>query len=89
MRDIRPRRGICSPDGRRAGRGAPAGRTLAAVGETLAAARRAVTDRLMRWRGRPPEEGGVREPRRPRPPLPAGAVALDEPRTRLHRWMRR
>ncbi len=34
------------------------------------------------WPAWPPEEqggGGVREPRRPRPTLPAGAMALPEP----------
>ncbi|HEX3963749.1 MAG TPA: hypothetical protein VHZ03_45105 [Trebonia sp.] len=40
--------------------------------------------------GRPP--AGVREPRRPRPTLPAAAVALAEPATRhrirLTRWLR-
>jgi len=39
---------------------------------------------------RPP--AGVREPRRPRPTLPAGSVALAEPRVRprirLRRWLR-
>jgi hypothetical protein len=52
--------------------------------------RRAVVDRVMRWRGRPPEEAGVREPRRPKPTLPAAAVALDEPSTRPRRlrWIK-
>jgi hypothetical protein len=51
---------------------------------------RAVVDRIMRWRGHPPEMAGVREPRRPKPTLPAAAVALAEPRTRLRRlrWTR-
>jgi hypothetical protein len=31
---------------------------------------------------------GVREPLRPRPTLPAAAVALDEPRTALKRRIR-
>jgi hypothetical protein len=42
----------------------------------------------LRWisrypRGRPsrPPAVGVREPRRPKPTLPAAAIALDEPRT--------
>ena len=50
---------------------------------------RAVADRVMRWRGRPPEPAGVREPRRPKPTLPAAAVALAEPRTRPRhlRWI--
>jgi hypothetical protein len=34
-----------------------------------------------RWRGRQPPAAGVREPRRPKPGLPSGAVALAEPRT--------
>jgi hypothetical protein len=38
-------------------------------------------DRLTR-RGRRPPPAGVREPRRPRPTLPAAAVALAEPPTR-------
>jgi hypothetical protein len=33
------------------------------------------------WPRRPRPEAGVREPRRPRPALPAAAVALAEPRT--------
>jgi hypothetical protein len=55
---------------------------------TLTALVRSVTDRVQRWRGRPPEEAGVREPRRPRPTLPAAAVALEEPRLHTHRWIR-
>ena len=46
---------------------------------------RAAADMVKRWRGRPPEKAGVREPRRPKPTLPAAAVALAEPRTRLRR----
>jgi len=38
-------------------------------------------DRLTK-RGRRPPPAAVREPRRPRPTLPAAAVALAEPRTR-------
>jgi hypothetical protein len=58
--------------------------------QALARMTRAVVDRIMRWRGRPPEEAGVREPRRPRPTLPAAAVALAEPRTGLRRlrWIK-
>ncbi|HEX4256510.1 MAG TPA: hypothetical protein VH089_15550 [Streptosporangiaceae bacterium] len=44
-------------------------------------------DRLTR-RGRRPPAAGVREPRRPRPTLPAAAVALDEPRATLKRRIR-
>jgi len=59
------------------------------VRNTLTTAVRTVTDRVKRWRGHPPEEAGVREPRRPRPGRPAAGVALDEPRIALYRrWMR-
>jgi len=44
--------------------------------------------RVTRWRGRPPEDAGVREPRRPKPTLPSAAVALDEPRVHVRRWFR-
>jgi extradiol dioxygenase family protein len=37
----------------------------------LTALPRTIGDLVRRWRGRPPEEAGVREPRRPRPTLPA------------------
>jgi hypothetical protein len=60
------------------GRGSP-------VREALTSVARSVTDRVKRWRGNPPEEAGVREPRRPRPNLPAASVALDEPRIGLYR----
>ena len=49
---------------------------------------RSVIDRVQRWRGHPPDEEGVREPRRPRPAAPGAAVALAEPRTGLYRWIR-
>ena len=49
---------------------------------------RSVTDRVQRWRGHPPEEAGVREPRRPRPTLPGAAVALAEPRAGVFRWIK-
>ena len=50
---------------------------------------RSVTDRVQRWRGHPPEEAGVREPRRPRPTLPAGAaIALAEPRALRVPWIK-
>ena len=39
-------------------------------------------------RGQRPPRAGVREPRRPRPTLPAGAVALEEPRTAVKRRIR-
>lgn len=44
-----------------------------------------------RWWPRPkpkPEAAGVREPRRPKPTLPAAAVALAEPRTEIRRRIR-
>jgi hypothetical protein len=60
------------------------------VRQALARMTRAVVDRVKGWRGRPPEKAGVREPRRPKPTLPAAAVALAEPRTRLRRlpWIK-
>jgi hypothetical protein len=58
------------------------------IQKALARMARAAVDRFKRWRGHPPEEAGVREPRRPRPTLPAAAVALAEPETRLRRWFR-
>jgi len=54
----------------------------------LTALPRTIGDLVRRWRGRPPEEAGVREPRRPRPTLPAGAVALAEPRVGLRRLIK-
>jgi len=47
-----------------------------------------VTGRLTRRRGRPPEDAGVREPRRPKPTLPAAAIALAEPPVRVRRWFK-
>jgi hypothetical protein len=59
------------------------------IRNAMTALARSVTDRVKRWRGHPPQEAGVREPRRPRPTLPAAAVALDEPRVALYRrWVR-
>jgi hypothetical protein len=78
---------------RRGRRGNLAGR-VTPVRTALAGLARAVTDRFMRWRGHPPQEAGVREPRRPRPTLPAASVALAEPRTQVRRralpwtWLR-
>lgn len=45
---------------------------------------------ITRWRRRPRPwpEAGVREPRRPRPTLPAGAIALAEPRMETLRGVR-
>jgi hypothetical protein len=53
----------------------------------MAAALRRVLDRIRNWRRRPPP-AGVREPRRPKPALPAAAVALEEPQARTARWIR-
>jgi hypothetical protein len=53
----------------------------------LTAPAQRVVDRIKRWRKRPPTSG-VREPRRPKPSLPSLAVALDEPRTGLLRWIK-
>jgi hypothetical protein len=44
-------------------------------------------DHLPMWRRRPPTVG-VREPRRPKPSLPAAAVALKEPRVGLTHWIK-
>ncbi len=55
-----------------------------AVWTVLSAPVRWARDYPRRWRPRPPE-AGVREPRRPRPTLPAAAIALDEPRADLRR----
>jgi hypothetical protein len=43
--------------------------------------------RVRRWH-KPPPTSGVREPRRPKPSLPSLAVALDEPRSGLQRWIK-
>jgi hypothetical protein len=48
----------------------------------LSSAARSLAGRVARWRRHPPDDSGVREPRRPRPTLPGSAVALAEPRTR-------
>jgi hypothetical protein len=53
----------------------------------LTAPVRWAVSRVWRRRERPPE-AGVREPRRPRPPLPAGAVALAEPKVGVRRWVK-
>lgn len=45
--------------------------------------------RIRRWRPQPPRpDAGIREPRRPKPTLPAGAIALAEPRTETLRRIR-
>jgi hypothetical protein len=57
------------------------------VQRRLAAALRRIRNRFGRRREQPPP-AGVREPRRPRPTLPAAAVALAEPRTARTRRIR-
>jgi len=57
------------------------------VQRALARVRRAAVDRIMRWRGHPPELAGG-WPRRPRPTLPAAAIALAEPRAGSRRLRR-
>jgi hypothetical protein len=58
------------------------------MGTALAAAIRRIRDLLSRSRPSRPPGAGVREPRRPRPTLPAAAIALAEPRTDVRRWIR-
>jgi hypothetical protein len=53
----------------------------------LAAAIRWASDLARRRKPEPPL-AGVREPRRPKPTLPAAAIALDEPRTEVRQWIR-
>ena len=60
---------------------------VALVQAALTAPVRWVVDRFRRKRAEPPM-AGVREPRRPRPSLPALAVALEEPRTSLRHRIR-
>jgi hypothetical protein len=58
-----------------------------AVWIALSAPLRWARERLARRKRQPPY-AGVREPRRPRPTLPAAAVALAEPRTEVRRWIK-
>jgi hypothetical protein len=53
----------------------------------MARALQQMIGRITNRRRRPPMVG-VREPLRPRPTLPAAAVALEEPRTTLKRRIR-
>lgn len=57
------------------------------IWDALSGPTRWVFDRIRRRRPLPPM-AGVREPLRPKPTLPALAVALDEPRAGLHRWIK-
>jgi hypothetical protein len=58
-----------------------------AIWVALSAPLRWARDRLGRRKPLPPG-AGVREPRRPRPTLPAAAIALAEPRTEVRRWIK-
>jgi len=58
------------------------------MGIRLTAALGWVRDRLRRRRPARPPDAGVREPRRPRPTMPAAAIALAEPRTEVRRRIR-
>jgi len=43
---------------------------------------------MTRRHGRPPDDAGVREPRRPKPTLPSAAIALAEPPVRIRYWFK-
>jgi hypothetical protein len=58
------------------------------MGNALTTALQWVRDQLRRQRPSHPPEAGVREPRRPKPTLPAAAISLAEPRTEVRRWIR-
>jgi hypothetical protein len=58
------------------------------MGNVLVAALQWVRDLLRGRRPSHPPEVGVREPRRPKPTLPAAAIALAEPRTEVRRLIR-
>ena len=58
------------------------------MGNLLTAALQLVRDLLRGRRPSRPPEVGVREPRRPKPNLPAAAIALAEPRTEARRLIR-
>jgi hypothetical protein len=61
-------------------------RTMKNMGNVLTAALQWLRDHA--WRRSHPPEVGVREPRRPKPTLPAAAIALAEPRTEVRRLIR-
>jgi hypothetical protein len=63
-------------------------RTMKYVSNLLTAAMERVRDLLRRRRPSPGPDAGVREPRRPRPTMPAAAIALAEPRTEVRRLIR-
>jgi len=58
------------------------------MGTSLAAALRWILDLVRGRRPSLPPSAGVREPRKPRPTLPAAAIALAEPRTEVRRLIR-
>jgi hypothetical protein len=58
------------------------------MGNLLSAALQWFSDLLSGRRPSRPPEVGVREPRRPKPTLPAAAIALAEPRTEGRRLIR-
>jgi hypothetical protein len=58
------------------------------MGTSLAVALRWILDRLRGRRPSLPPTAGVREPRKPRPTMPASAIALAEPRTEVRRLIR-
>src|SRR5258708_36964582 len=58
-------------------------RTMGHMGTALIAAVQRIRDLLSRRRPSHPPGAGVREPRRPRPTMPAAAIALAEPRTEV------
>jgi len=61
---------------------------MKSMGSVLTAALRWLRDLLHSGRPSRPPEVGVREPRRPKPTLPAAAIALAEPRTEVRRLIR-
>jgi hypothetical protein len=61
---------------------------MKSMGNLLATALEWVRGMLRGRRPSHPPEVGVREPRRPKPTLPAAAIALAEPRTEVRRVVR-
>jgi len=61
---------------------------MKSMGNLLITALEWVRDLLRGRRPSHPPEVGVREPRRPKPTLPAAAIALAEPRTEVRRVVR-
>jgi hypothetical protein len=61
---------------------------MKSMGNVLTAVLLWLRDLLRNRRPSRPPEVGVREPRRPKPTLPAAAIALAEPRTEVHRVIR-